>query len=109
MKFISLLLALVMLSGCAWWHANQAHPKSSSSSAQQAPTRRAITTRGQKWMLTSIDLELQREKRGEHPPSGKATWQEYWKWRTSLWRKQKEAKQYDQYLSRRRKELGLGR
>jgi uncharacterized protein YceK len=107
-KIIALLVAMIMLSGCAWWRAHQPHPKSSSS-AQQAPTRRTITTRGQKWMLTSIDLELQREKRGEHPPSSKKTWREYWEWRRSLWRKQSEAKQYDQYFARRRKELGLPR
>ncbi|MEY2545882.1 MAG: hypothetical protein QOG48_999, partial [Verrucomicrobiota bacterium] len=36
-------------------------------------------------MLTSIDLDLAREKRGEHPTGGKRDWREYWKWRTSLW------------------------
>lgn len=58
-------------------------------------------------MVTSIDLELQREKRGERPSSGKSSWRDYWQWRRSLWRKDKQAKQYDQYFAKRRKELGL--
>jgi hypothetical protein len=58
-------------------------------------------------MQTSIDMQLEREKRADRPPSGKHSWREYWEWRISLWRKEKHGRDYDQYFARRRKELGL--
>ena len=58
-------------------------------------------------MQTSIDLDLAREQRHEHPPGGRQTWRDYWQWRISLWHKDKSSRQYEQYLARRRKELGL--
>jgi hypothetical protein len=101
-KLIISAIALTMLTSCNWLYSPI--PKSFSS---RKPHSTTVTARGDKWMLTSIDLELQREKRGERPPSAKRTWREYWDWRRSLWRKQKSAKQYDEYLARKRKELGL--
>lgn len=95
-------VALALLTSCSWLYSPV--PKSFRSAK---PHHNTTTARGEKWMLTSIDYELQREKRGERPPSGKTNWREYWDWRRSLWRKQKAAKQYDEHLAQKRKELGL--
>jgi hypothetical protein len=100
-RLIIAVIALAFLTSCGWLYSPV--PKS----LTPAKSRRVTTARGEKWMLTSIDLDLAREKRGEHPTGGKRDWREYWKWRTSLWHKQKSGKQYAEYLARRRKELGL--
>ncbi|GEM_PF-4954700 len=102
-RLIIALIALALLTSCRWLYSPV--PKSFHSSSSKSRT--TTTARGQKWMFTSIDLELAREKRGEHPQSGKANWREYWKWRISLWKKQKTGKQYIEYLAQKRKELGL--
>ena len=101
MRFIIAIIALACLTSCNWLY--KPVPKSFG----KAKPHGAVTARGEKWMFTSIDLELQREKKGERPPSGRKSWREYWDWRRSLWRKQKSAKQYDEHLTAKRKELGL--
>lgn len=104
LKFPASLLVLLLLAGChnGWFGGSR-----SSSGSGRSANPRAATARAQNWMRTSIDMELGREKRGEHPPSGRNTWRDYWEWRISLWHKDKKSHQYEQYLARRRKELGL--
>jgi hypothetical protein len=95
-KAIAIFLFLVLLAGCRSMPFHRSNPK----------TKTVTTGRGGKMMRASIDSELAREKRGERPSAGKKTWREYWEWRISLWRRDKH-KQYEQYLIRRRKEVGL--
>jgi hypothetical protein len=104
-KFFIALISLALLTSCNWLYSPV--PKSFNFPSSKSRRTTTTTARGERWMLTSIDLELAREKRGERPQSGKSSWREYWKWRISLWKKQKTGKQYIEYLGRKRKELGL--
>ena len=100
----TVLLALLLLAGCKNGTGIKTGFEKPAASSSKA---RGTNGRAQKWMQTSIDLDLAREKRGERPGSGKRTWREYWEWRISVWRQEKQSKQYEQYLSHRRKDLGL--
>jgi hypothetical protein len=101
--FPVVLLALALLTGCSsGWFGHSRGAKQSATAANRASSARALN-----WMQTSIDMELQREKGGQRPPSGKPSWRAYWDWRISLWHKEKHSKDYEQYFVRRRKELGL--
>lgn len=55
----------------------------------------------------SIDTQLVRETKGEHPDAGVENWRHYWQWRYSLWRKYPDADKWIAYTRKRRQELGL--
>jgi hypothetical protein len=95
-KIVLPLLCALLLGSC---HGGASHKSTTK-------TKAGATARGDRWMRTSIDTELAREKRGEPPSAGKKTWREYWDWRISLWRKEKK-KGYEQYFFQQRKALGL--
>lgn len=88
-----------MLAGCKSGAARKSGPKTK-------PARSAGIARADTMMRNAVDSELAREARNERPSAGKKTWREYWEWRISLWRKEKN-KKYEQYFAQRRKTLGL--
>jgi hypothetical protein len=101
-KIVLPLLCALLLGSCSSGH----FQKPGSKSKWKTISKTQRHARADKWMQTSIDTELAREKRGERPSASKQTWREYWQWRISLWRKERR-KDYEQYLLRRRKEMGL--
>ena len=54
----------------------------------------------------SIDSSLAEEKAGKPPSGGTKTWREYWRSSIAVWR-QYNHPQYEEYLVRRRAEVGL--
>jgi hypothetical protein len=55
----------------------------------------------------SIEAQLAREARGQHPEAGAKTWTEYWRWRYSLWRKYPDGEKWVVHTRKRREVLHL--
>ena len=74
--------------------------------ATQKVVEKARPSSWDQLIYSSIDSHLSDEMQGRRPSGGKKNWDEFWRASISMWRSQRSP-QYEEYLLRRRKELGL--